>query len=318
MGKASLRIWIITSGRRGDIVQCRAVAERLSSDITEKVVAPRAPFRMLMPFGPIDPAERDLIAAPYPDILIASGRRSVPYVRAIMSASRKSGGSACRAVFMKYPGCNVADFALVWTPAHDRRQAAGIITTLTAPHLVSGARLRHHRAQTHPMIAALPAPRLGILLGGNTRHVSYDAALIRAFCEPLRANLPFGSFLVTGSRRTPPEFVEALRTTLAPRPVFMAQEAPDNPYFDILAGSDALLVTGDSHNLVSEALAAGVPVHVFRPPGNPAKFTFTLTALESLGWIEPEAAPLLGGKRKPHDATDEIVTALRQAWALPA
>lgn len=330
METASPRIWIITSGRRGDIVQCRAVAERLSSRnaegggnaqkaaIAEKVVAPRAMFSLLMPFGPIDPAEADLIAPPYPDIVIASGRRAVPYVRAIVKASKQGAGPACRAIFMKYPGCTVRDFALLWTPAHDRREAPGIITTLTGPHLASAARLAAHRDHPHPGISALPAPRLGILLGGNTRHVTYDRATIRAFCDRLAGNLAFGSFLVTGSRRTPPEFIEAIRKTLAPRPVFMAEDAPDNPYFDILANADALFVTGDSHNLVSEALAAGCPVHVFRPPGNPAKFAFTLAKLEERGWIEPDAAALIPGACLPHDATDEIVEALRRHWALNA
>lgn len=299
-------IWILTSGRRGDIVQCRAIAERLSADgagrIEEKTVRPRAPYRWFMPYGPPDPAERALIAPPYPDLVIASGRRTVPYVRML---HRETAGK-CRAVFMKYPGCDVSAFALMWTPAHDRKEGPAVMATLTAPHLATPRRLARHREKCAPAIAALPAPRLGIVLGGNTRRVVYGKEESAAFSRLLAPDLPFSSFAVSGSRRTPANLLSAAEKALAPRPAFIWDGTGENPYFDILANCDAFLVTGDSHNLVSEVLACGRPVHVFRPRGNPAKFDWTLAELEKRGLIVPSGAPIAPGAMPPCDATDEI------------
>jgi len=298
----------MTSGRRGDIVQCRAIAERLSSAIIEKEVAPRAPFRWIMPYGPIDPWERALIAPPYPDMIIASGRRTVPYVRVVV---KKTEGK-CRAVFMKYPGCDVSSLGLMWAPSHDKKSGPTIISTLTSPHLITPEKLDDRRKNCAPAIKALPGFKLGVLLGGNTRHVRYDKTTIDAFLAPLKTKLPFDALLVTGSRRTPSRLIEAIRQTTAGIPSFIWDGHGENPYFDIIANADAFLVTGDSHNLVSEALAGGKPVYVFDPPGNPEKFRWTLPKLTEKGLIMPHTAPLTAGATAPFDETPEIVSKIRQ------
>ena len=300
-------IWILTSGRRGDVVQCRAIAEQVSNTIIEKILNPRAPYRWLAPFGPIDPKDNSLITPPYPDLIIASSRHSVPYVKAIQKASN----GKCRAIFMKYPGCDVTSLGLTWIPAHDKREGPNIINTLTSPHLVTPEKLAEHKANIDPRIKALPGPRLGIILGGNTKHMSFDEASISAFCKPLKTDLPFASMLVTGSRRTPNSLLEAVKATIAPRPAFIFDGTGDNPYFNILANSDALLVTGDSHNMVSEALASGKQVYVFTPPKIPSKFQWTLSKLEEKGSIKPHHAPLIAGNGQTLDATPEIISKIR-------
>ena len=83
----STTCWVLTDGKAGDEVQCLGVAEELGLTPEIRRVAPRAPFVWLMPWGPIDPREAPArpgspIAPPFPDILIASGRRTVPYLRA--------------------------------------------------------------------------------------------------------------------------------------------------------------------------------------------------------------------------------------------
>lgn len=302
----------MTNGRRGDIVQCRAAAESLSDAIIEKRLAPHPPFRWLAPYGPIDPFEKSLIAPPYPDLIIASGRHSVPYVKSIQKAT----AGKCRAVFMKYPGCDVSSLGLAWMPDHDQRHGPHIINTLTSPHLVTPERLQNYKTNIDPRIKALPGPRLSIILGGNSKHVTFNAAAIADFCRPLKADLPFGSILVTGSRRTPRALLDAVQAAIAPRPAFLWDGSGDNPYFSILANSDALLVTGDSHNLVSETLTSGKKVYVYNPPGNPAKFNWTLSKLEEKGLIQPHGSPLQAGKTSSFDATPEIVSKIQHYFDL--
>ncbi|MEO1065915.1 MAG: mitochondrial fission ELM1 family protein [Pseudomonadota bacterium] len=305
-------IWIITSGRRGDIVQCEAIAHHLSDDIRHIKVTPKPPFEWLMPWGPIDPRDRELIKPPYPDLIIASGRRSVPYVRRVVRASN----GTCRALFMKNPGCDISKFGIMWLPFHDQKPGDDVIETLTAPHLITADRLQNARHHPTPEIAKLPGPRLGLVLGGNSRRVTYDTDTIEQFGNALETVTGFRSMAVTGSRRTPAALLDEVAKTRPELPKFIWDGGGRNPYFQILAHADALLVTGDSHNLVSEALAVGKRVYVFSPPGNAEKFDWTLGELEKNGLISPFPGPLKPGDATPYDVTGEIALKVREMFNL--
>ena len=71
--------------------------------------------------------------------------------------------------------------------------------------------------------------------------------------------------MATPSRRTPAELAAAVRENIGDG--FFWDGAGDNPYPAMLALADAMLVTGDSANMVGEATATGAPVHVFEPSG---------------------------------------------------
>ena len=58
-----------------------------------------------------------------------------------------------------------------------------------------------------------------------------------------------------------------------------------NPYAHILAHAQAIVVTGDSANMVGEATATGVPVHVYEPSGGHPKVTRYLDRLTEVGAI---------------------------------
>ena len=90
----AVRLWVLTDGKAGDEQQCLGVAEALGGTVELRRVKPWAPFVWLMPYGPIDPFEApgregSPIAPPFPDVVIASGRRAVPYVRHVRRASRR-------------------------------------------------------------------------------------------------------------------------------------------------------------------------------------------------------------------------------------
>jgi mitochondrial fission protein ELM1 len=63
-----------------------------------------------------------------------------------------------------------------------------------------------------------------------------------------------------------------LRESLAGLPHFLWDETGENPYFGILGLADYVVVTIDSINMVSEALATGKPVYVADLPGGSEKF----------------------------------------------
>src|ERR1019366_2449292 len=78
----------------------------------------------------------------------------------------------------------------------------------------------------------------------------------------------------------------ALRSALGGGPTFVWDGAGDNPYAQILAHAEAILVTGDSVNMVGEATATGAPVYVFAPSGGDGgKIARYIDALEQAGAV---------------------------------
>jgi hypothetical protein len=77
-----------------------------------------------------------------------------------------------------------------------------------------------------------------------------------------------GSLLVTTSARTPSATSAALAAAVANQSHYFFQWSPhaaDNPYFGYLALADAIIVTGDSISMLTEACATCKPVYIFYP-----------------------------------------------------
>ncbi len=309
---APYSIWIITNGRRGDIVQCRAIAEKLiqetGGNISEKELHPRTLWSFTAPFCPLDPLEKKKLHPPYPDLIVASGRRSVPAVRYI----KKKTKGHCQTIFMKYPGVNTDKLGLSWIPEHDKRKGALCINTLTSPHLVGKMSKTIKRARKNTRFDHLSGPRLGIILGGNSHHVTYDDKEINNLIKPLENNHAFSSYLVTGSRRTPKKLLIEIRKKLSNLPHFIWDGEGDNPYFDILASCDAFYVTGDSHNMVSEVLAMGKKTYIYKPRGNASKLNYTLEKLQEKDLISFDLNTMQAGNQPAIDATDKIVAFIKE------
>lgn len=281
--------WIISDGKAGNLTQCVGIAEALGLKAEIKDVAPRGISRLLAPYGGVSQAERfgqqgSVFSPPWPDLVIACGRLTTPYVRAL----RKVSGLTSYTVILLDPktGPNTAD--LFWVPQHDKRRGANVITTLTSPHRYSPLRLNELRATVPPEIAALPKPRVAVLIGGPNGDYKYrfeDEARLIALLSDL-AQQPAG-LMITCSRRTPPSIARLVDTaTRGAARIFWTGEG-ENPYPQFLAHADAFLVTADSVNMVGEACATGRPVHVFFPRGGSAKFTRFHRSLQEHGATRP-------------------------------
>ena len=198
-GLAGRRCWIISDGVAGHLAITRGVAETLGLAYDVKSVAPRALWRHLAPFGPADPRIIGaLLAEPLPDIVLGAGRQTVPVVRAL---KRKG---AFTALFQS-PRAGLGSADVIWAPTHDRLNGPNVITTLTPPHRFTTAKLAALRSACPAEIAALPSPRIAILIGGPGAGYDYDAGAVADFAARLSAIAPHaGSFLITPSRRTPP------------------------------------------------------------------------------------------------------------------
>jgi hypothetical protein len=316
---AGARGWIITDGKAGMDVQAKGVADALGLDYTMLRVEPKGLSRLLAPYGPVDRAERfgqagSRFAPPWPELAIATGRASIPYMRAL----RKAAGAATYAVVLQDPktGPGIAD--LIWVPAHDTRRGGNVITTLTAAHSFTAARFAKLRAAAPPAIAALPAPRVTVVLGGKNAVYKFTDADDERLAGSLASLARLGvSFMVTPSRRTHKRLIEAADVATRGSPRIFWDGTGDNPYPDFLASADMLVVTADSVNMTGEACATGRPVYVFTPSRGSAKFRRFHAALEAYGATRPLPAAftaLEGWAYDPLDSAASIAAEIERRW----
>ncbi len=308
---------MLTDGKAGDEQQCLGVATLLSPSPEIRRVSPRIPWVWLMPFGPIDPKDKpgrpdSPLAPPFPDCVIASGRRAVPYLRAIKAASK----GQTFTVFLKDPRTGAGAADLIWVPEHDELHADNVLRTLTPPHRVSKQRLTAARLAPDPRLTDLSSPRLAIVVGGNSKHHRFTDADIESFVEKLETVTASGvTLMVTASRRTPESLRAALERIVRERGGFLWDGTGNNPYVDILALADAVVVTADSYNMLGEAAATGVPLLVFEPSGGHRKLSFYLDKLTTYGAARPFTGRLEGDPYPPLDSTPFIADQIRSAIA---
>jgi len=324
------KAWIITDGKAGMEVQVLGVAQALEADFEIKRVHPRGLWRLLAPWGPIDPQERfgragSQFAPPWPDIALATGRLSIPALRAVRKASPKT-----YTVIIQDPRTGAGSADLIAVPAHDMLRGENVIQTLTAPHGFSQDRLAQLRRKLPKEIAALPEPRVAVVLGGPNSIYPFREEDSARLGGALASMATLGaSFLITASRRTPPHALNAVleATQNSQRIVWdgkassnseaIGQTETPNPYEAWLAHADMFVVTADSINMTGEACASGKPVYVFEPNGGSAKFSRFHESLRRYGAtrILPDSfSQLEKWTYAPLDSASQIAVEIKKRW----
>ncbi len=166
--------WIFSDGKAGHEAQCLGVVEALGLAPEIKRTNLAGIYKLKAPWGPLPAGEArgeqgGPLAAPWPAFAFATGRTTIPYIRAL----RRRAGLQTFTVILMDPktGPNSAD--LIWVPQHDRRRGPNVVTTLTAPHRFSARCLEALKASIPPGIAALPKPRIACLIGGPNGDYRY-------------------------------------------------------------------------------------------------------------------------------------------------
>lgn len=280
--------WVLTDEKPGNENPCRGLAEAVGLETTIKRVYPRAPWSVLPPqlwFAPLRaPGPRsDALTPPWPDLLIAAGRQTV----ALSIAIRRLSGDRTFTVQILNPAVGLDNFDLVVAPRHDHVSGANVISTLGAMNRVTPARLAASARDTAMSVKNLPYPRVAVLLGGNSKRHTLNPAAAAAIGDRLAAfaRTAGAGLMVTPSRRTGENNAAALRARLDTSRAVMWDGQGDNPYFGYLAHADAIIVTGDSVAMVSEACTTGKPVYTLDLPGGSEKFREFHETLRSAGYV---------------------------------
>jgi mitochondrial fission protein ELM1 len=268
-------IWVLLDDRAGTASQALGVAEALGRPYVEKTIRyglwGRAPnlLRGATLIGLAAEAKAALMP-PWPDVVISAGRRAAPVARRI----KRHAGKRVVLVQVMSPDTGWQDFDLIALPSHDAVPAAGdganVMRTAGAPHRLTQARLAAATPAWEERLRDLARPRITLAVGGATRRRAFPASL----AGDLGANVARmakdagGSVLLITSRRTGREAEAALVAAVdAPRLTSLWGQGGDNPYLAFLGAADAIVVTGDSVSMCSEACAVGPPVFIYAPPG---------------------------------------------------
>ncbi|MGH8172389.1 MAG: mitochondrial fission ELM1 family protein [Rhodanobacteraceae bacterium] len=262
--------WAISDGSAGNERQASALADALGVATRVVRIRVREPWSALAPrFTPgarfaIRDVEGDALKPPWPDIAIGCGRRAALATRML----RHWSDGRCFTVQILDPRIDTRAFDVVIAPAHDAVQSANAIRSIGALNPVDARWLGDARLR-FPALAELPSPRTAVLIGATNSAQRLDAAYFDALIERLAARhaADGGSYLVSVSRRTPPDVVEKVRRAFAgfPGAFWAGSGSGENPYAGFLAWADRIVVTPDSVNMISEACATGKPVYTFAP-----------------------------------------------------
>jgi hypothetical protein len=216
----------------------------------------------------IDRERSSPLEPPWPDLVIAAGRRTAPAALWI----REQSAGRTRLVQLGRKGADDADLIdLAVTPGycrlfpHPKR-----LETSASLHAVSRSRLAEAALRWKQRLEAAPAPRIALLVGGNSGQYRLDAAVARRLAQDVQrfAKESGGSIFATTSRRLAPAAADALCGALTDA-VFIHRWKPDdtdNPYLGLLALADAIVITGDSEAMLAEATAHGRPPYVYPLP----------------------------------------------------
>jgi uncharacterized protein len=306
--------WVVTDGKPGMENQCRGLAESMGLQPVIKRIALRTPWRQLSPWLQLGLSSAfskkgDAITPPWPDILIGTGRQSVP---ASLLAKRASGG---RTTTIQIQDCALPpkNFDLVIVPQHDKLRGDNVLVARGALHRVTAEKLAGEAAKFAPLAAGFPRPLVAVLLGGNNGvyHFTPDVAR-RLAADLLKLQKDQGiGLLITPSRRTGEEATAILKEALTGSATVFWDGTGDNPYFGFLGLADAVIVTCDSVSMVSEACSTGKPVHILDLPGGSDKFAKFHEGLRRDGVTRPFAGKI---DFWSYDPLDDMGHAVAASW----
>ncbi|MFZ2587904.1 MAG: mitochondrial fission ELM1 family protein [Alphaproteobacteria bacterium] len=312
-GKAAAELmeslWVLDDGRTGNLNRCLGVAAALGFDDPE-VIAVRAKWAtrwldwLLVPwvFEGLPKVED------YPQVVVAAGARC-----SRVAAWMKRQKPGLFVVQIMRPAKAYGAYDVVVMEQHDSPpKRANVCVTVGAVNHVTKAKLEKEGQRWEARLKACGKPRLAVMVGGGSKHGVFGRAEAARLAEELLAvaRENGAGLMVSTSRRTGAEATAVLEKALTSQTKVAVHvwkpdnpQARDNPYLGYLALADAVVVTGDSISMVSEAATAGKPVYVWVGDGVlPRKFKAFLEAMQEQGrvrvWggklnLRPPAAPLM-------------------------
>ncbi len=318
------KVWVLSEAKMGMMNQAVGLAEALGWSYEIKTLKGRHPWTSLPVWlwpktehGQTQ-AVAETLQKPWPDMTISCGRRAAGVARWVKQQVRKEKPEiSCFSVHIQDPLIDPKNFDLLILPDHDRLRGEAVVTYPgSLPHLTEEKiteSVRHFAEK----FAALPRPLLAVLIGGDNKVYRLSDACILKLADHLKALSGQGyGLLVSVSRRTGEAQRRLLENAMQDLPAYFWTGEGENPYFAYLGLADALLVTADSVNMVTEAAWTGKPVYVLEMEEkkffgrSKGKFRRFHDSMRLAGYCRPFEGKIDHWAKKPlrntHMAAEEI------------
>ena len=255
-------VWIITEGLAGTENQCLGIAEAMGINPIVKRIGLREPWKTLSPYLGFECkwTFTEPLTAPWPDILITSGRKSIAASRYI----KKQSDGKTFTVQAQDPRINTKHFDMVAVPQHDPTRGDNVFVSTATPNRITAEKLETAKAEFAHLFQNISSPRIAVLIGGSTKRHIFTTSENLALIEKLK---PIPNLMITTSRRTGEENTSLIKRNLTRPENFIWDGLSPNPYMGMLAWADVILVTADSTSMISEAATTGKPVYVLPMKG---------------------------------------------------
>jgi hypothetical protein len=268
-------VWVLLDEKPGHDTQSLGLANNLGWSYEEKRL--QFNWRGELPNSMVKGSIASLEASsasidpPWPDLLIAAGRRTVPIAEWI----RQHSLGRTRTVQIGRIGTSLGDhFDLGVAPDYAglypdprRLEIAMPLTRVSAESLDAAA------ARWRDELGSVKGPRVALLVGGTNVEHEFSPNCARELGESVKTMVEAmgGSVLVSTSRRTSKATAEillaALGSSCSHAYVWQTDKGNrENPYMGYLAHADAFVVTGESASMLAEACTTGKPVAIFPLP----------------------------------------------------
>ena len=247
------------------------LADTLGLHAVQKKLARRFPYSLIPPqlplaIFPYTTKDSDDFCPPWPDVVIASGARLIPFALCIKKASPKT----C-VIYIQDPRIGSKYFDFVISMAHDRIEGSNVIQTQYSLNRVDKKLLLAECKKHSGLFKKLPKPFFAVLLGGdhkNHKLTDRDIGDVIEQINAIRALNKAGSLLISTSNRTPQKLIDLLRQNFKSNNVFICDPKNKvNPYYAILHLAKHIFVTNDSVSMISESLSTGKSVYILEITG---------------------------------------------------
>jgi mitochondrial fission protein ELM1 len=305
-----MRAWSLTDGTADFEDSCLAVAEAVADRVERRRVSPRALWRFLPRWAPIDPREAPERGAgpiaprpgdPWPELIVAAGARSARY----LARAKKASEGRSLAVFLGSGAPSNAD--LVVTLNHELPGPAGSLSVAVPPHRIDPVRLLAARGGPPPVTRRGAGPLVGVVIGeGPGRHGMTPEDLARLAASLARVRSEGATIAIRAPRTVGEGSLVALRAVAH---YTWDGEGPD-PQLALMAHADALVTAATSARIVSESLAAGTVVYAFVPTTAATSVCSLVSSLARRGYLQPFTGQIEHGRAPILDSTREIARAI--------
>lgn len=274
---AAPRTWLLLSDKTGDNAQVQAVADALPWPSEIKRIEMREPFVVGKPkvtasLDHLDLARSDRLEAPWPDLIITSGRRTSAAALWIQEQAQ----GRTKIVLVGLPKGSIDRFSLAIVAEQYRRTGHPNLMRISYPlQRLDEAAIAAEAEKWRETFAPLKRPLLAVMVGGSTGALPFDTAMATKLARDLTdlARRENGTLVVTTSRRTPDDAIAVLERDLPAGTILhrWTPEGANNPYKALLGLADRFIVTSDSISMLMEVARLGRPLAIYPLPTAPKR-----------------------------------------------